>query len=194
MGNSEISDEFSDWEEVSDPYDHRQLPSSPPNPQNVEYRLVLRENYYSDGSEIFPPTEHEGLPLLPTVCKSEEEDTLSVSSLSGAVSETDSSTQRRVESDSKLSVIMRGVGRRMFAVFVTNFRCQVSGLRPGSVVVPGAVIAVAVFACLKILQLKNRLLLLIREKDQRISQLMSQIAQMNEILSARRKVPILRIN
>ncbi|KAL9246358.1 hypothetical protein vseg_019903 [Gypsophila vaccaria] len=198
MGTSEISNEFSDWEEVLDLYDRHQPPSSSPTEQqNLEFRLVLRENYYSDGSSVFPPTEHEGLPLLPSVGKSEEEDTLSVSSLPGAVSDMDSWTQRGIEPDSKLSRGVCGisaVGRRMFMVFVTNVRCQISGLRRGSVIVPGAVLAVAIFACLKILQWKNRLLLLIREKDQRISQLLSQIAHMNEILSARRKVPILRIN
>ncbi|POO03477.1 hypothetical protein TorRG33x02_006820 [Trema orientale] len=39
----------------------------------------------------------------------------------------------------------------------------------------------------------GRLLLLLREKDEKISQLLFQIAEMNEALSARRRVPVIRI-
>ncbi|KAI3433018.1 uncharacterized protein J3R85_007200 [Psidium guajava] len=40
---------------------------------------------------------------------------------------------------------------------------------------------------------ENRLLLLIRDKDQKISQLLLQIAQMNELIVARRRVQVLRV-
>ncbi|CAA3000459.1 Hypothetical predicted protein [Olea europaea subsp. europaea] len=41
---------------------------------------------------------------------------------------------------------------------------------------------------------KEHLLLLIKEKDQKINQLLLRIAQMNDIILARRKVPVLRVN
>ncbi|KAF8040460.1 hypothetical protein BT93_B2626 [Corymbia citriodora subsp. variegata] len=41
---------------------------------------------------------------------------------------------------------------------------------------------------------ENRLLLLIRDKDQKISQLLLQIAQMNELMLARRRVQVLRVS
>ncbi|XP_022946584.1 uncharacterized protein LOC111450604 isoform X1 [Cucurbita moschata] len=40
---------------------------------------------------------------------------------------------------------------------------------------------------------QHRLLLLLKHKDQKISELLVQIAQMNEMLSARRKVPVVRV-
>ncbi|PON54172.1 hypothetical protein PanWU01x14_197210 [Parasponia andersonii] len=39
----------------------------------------------------------------------------------------------------------------------------------------------------------GRLLLLLRERDEKISQLLFQIAEMNEALSARRRVPVIRV-
>lgn len=39
---------------------------------------------------------------------------------------------------------------------------------------------------------EERLMLLLREKDKQINQLLLQIAQMNEILSAQRTVPVIR--
>ncbi|XP_030515117.1 actin cytoskeleton-regulatory complex protein sla1 [Rhodamnia argentea] len=41
---------------------------------------------------------------------------------------------------------------------------------------------------------ENHLLLLIRDKDQKISQLLLQIAQMNELIGARRRVQVLRVS
>ncbi|XP_074278751.1 uncharacterized protein LOC141602355 [Silene latifolia] len=194
MGTSENSEGFSDWEEVRDPYG-QQSPSSHPDEQSLEFQMVLKENYYSDGSPVFPPTEHEGLPLLPVDCKSsEEEDSLSVASLPVVDSDTDDSRHDQMKQDSNISVVISKVKGRFLKVFATKFRFKISSMKRGSVLVPGALLAVALFACFKFLQWKNRVLNLIREKDQRISQLLSQVAQMNEILSARRKVPILRIN
>ncbi|KAH9606977.1 hypothetical protein KSS87_013752 [Heliosperma pusillum] len=200
MGTSDQnSEEFSDWEEVRNPYGQKP-PSSPTDEKSLErleYKLVLRENYYSDGSPVFPPNEHEGLDILPVDCKSsDEEDSLSVMSSPVVVSDTDDSRQHQMKhgSNTSVRVVFSKVKGRILKVFATNFRWQISSMRRGSIVVPGALLAVALFACLKFLQWRNRLLHLIREKDQRISQLLSQVAHMNEILSARRKVPILRIN
>ncbi|XWS64222.1 hypothetical protein CRYUN_Cryun06bG0168000 [Craigia yunnanensis] len=41
---------------------------------------------------------------------------------------------------------------------------------------------------------KYRLIFLIQEKDQKINQLLVQLAHMNELLSARRRVPVLRVS
>ncbi|GMI99878.1 hypothetical protein like AT2G03310 [Hibiscus trionum] len=41
---------------------------------------------------------------------------------------------------------------------------------------------------------KDRLIVLVQEKDQKINQLLFQIAHMKELISARRGVPVLRVN
>ncbi|XP_039069485.1 uncharacterized protein LOC120216037 [Hibiscus syriacus] len=41
---------------------------------------------------------------------------------------------------------------------------------------------------------KERLIVLVQEKDQRIKQLLFQIAHMKEVISARRRVPVLRVS
>lgn len=168
MGKTEISEEFSDWEEIQYPYSNQ--PSSPsPQAQRLDLELVIRDNFYDDGSSIFPPSEHEDLPLVPEKCNSPENAVTASSSSPSPlpVSETDPTDQQRLGVNSKMTVINDGIrrmGKRMSAMIGYSFhycRCPL--------MVPATALAAAVFACLKIVQWRNRVLLLIREKDQVIN-------------------------
>ncbi|KMT06998.1 hypothetical protein BVRB_6g153300 [Beta vulgaris subsp. vulgaris] len=184
--SSEFSEESGDWEVIQHPSSY-QPSSPPPDGQLFGFDLVIRDDFYDDSSSIFPPSEHEDLPLLED-CSSPRIVSPSRSPSSPACSE--------IKSDSRLSIMMNDirnrmytVGKRMFQVFI----CSSSNRKYFSII-PATMLALALFASLRILQWRNHLVLLIRERDQRISQLLHQIAHMNEILSARRKVPVMRIN
>ncbi|KNA04822.1 hypothetical protein SOVF_196160 [Spinacia oleracea] len=189
VGSSEISEESSDWEVIQHPFDHR-ASSPPPQGQLLGYEIVIRDNYYDDNSSIFPPSEHEDLPLVG------EQDSDSLQSpLPSAGSNTGALEEEKMKPDSRLSIMMNEIGTRMFTFGTRLFQVFLcSNSTRCFSIFPAAALMVALFAIVKILQWRNRFLLLVREKDQRISQLLHQIAHMNEILSARRKVPVLRIN
>ncbi|KAL2904044.1 Coagulation factor XII [Bienertia sinuspersici] len=194
---SETSGESSDWEVIQHPSYQSSSPPPPSPPSQgrlVDLELIIRDNFYDGGSSIFPPSEHEDLPLFREDSTSPTVMLPSQSPSSFACSDAGLPKEQQAKSDSRFLVVMNEIGtrmytfgRRVFQVFLcSNSRC--------SSIVPAAVMVFALFACMKILQWRNRLLLLMKEKDQRISHLLHQISHMNEILSARRKVPVLQIN
>ncbi|XP_021747317.1 uncharacterized protein LOC110713150 [Chenopodium quinoa] len=189
---SESSGESSDWELVQHSSD--QPSSPPPQGQLLGYEMVIRDNFYGDNS-IFPPSEHEDLPLLGEASGSPRNTSpRRQSSLSSACTDIGSPKEQQTKSDTRLSIMMNVMGTRMYTFGRKVFQVFLcSSSRRCFSIFPATAIVVALLACVKILQWRNRLLVLIREKDQRISQLLHQIAHMNEILSARRKVPVLRI-
>lgn len=188
---SEISEESSDWVVIQQTHNH-QPSSPPPQGQLLEFELVIRDDYYNDGSSIFPPSEHEDLPFLEEDCDSSRNMSSPRSSSPYARSDIGAPTE---EQHSRLSITMNEIGTRLYTFGRRVFHVFIySSSRRCSSIFPATALVVALFACIKILQWRNRLLFIIRERDQRISQLLHQIAHMNEILSARRKVPVLRIN
>lgn len=174
MESPGISEEFTDWEEIEFPFDN-QTSSSFPEAQHLDLEIKQDDLPFQLQEDRESP---ENAPSSPLPLQGSGTDTL---------------RQQQKKSDSKLSDVMGEVktvicamGRKMVTGLGFSFRCPTF--------VPAAALAVVILAWMKIVQGRNHLLLLLREKDQRISQLLHQIAHMNEILSARRRVAILRIN
>ncbi|CAO2829538.1 unnamed protein product [Amaranthus hypochondriacus] len=195
MVSSDISEESNDWVEIENSLNQ---PSSPlPQQQRLEYELIIRDNFYDDGSFVFPPSEHEDLPLVEDeeYCYSPRIMSSTRSPLSSACSEVSPPKDLSIQSsDSTLSVMMNRIGTGMYTLGRRMYRVFLCSSRGYSYIVPASAMTIAALLLyVKILQWRKRILHLLREKDQRISQLMHQIAHMNEILSARRKVPVLRI-
>ncbi|KAJ8433248.1 hypothetical protein Cgig2_023200 [Carnegiea gigantea] len=179
MESSEISEEITDWQEIQFPSNSHTSSSSPPA-EHLNRSTGIKEQ------EDLPFHPEEGSEPVEKVDSSP-------SPLSSQGSETDLPHHLQMKSDSKLLVFLGEVKtiicaswKRMTTALRSSFQCPTF--------VPAAALAVVILACVKIVQGRNRLFFLIREKDRRISQLLHQIAHMNDILSARRRVPVLRIN
>nr|GEY15703.1 hypothetical protein [Tanacetum cinerariifolium] len=139
---------------------------------------------------VFPPSDHEDLPVTPPP-------QLSSSSSSG-VDETDIVPREQEETGTDGKILSRlgdfrsGVFRVLYGI-----RGKVGVWSYAAVV---SVLVVGVFGIrwqrwkTRVRnQANNRMMLLINQKDEKIKQLLIQIDQLNEILSARRRVPVHRI-
>ncbi|XP_024029418.1 CASP-like protein 4A1 isoform X2 [Morus notabilis] len=222
MAETDLSDDLSEWEQIQSPFshtrpshhqstsprqiddDHQSLPLSPP-PQDLEPRR----------SPALPPPQEPNSPSPSSSSSSPTPESPPVppSSSSSRNSKRDEEATRR-RSDSRL-VAAREIGKRLrlrlgilsaevlrAASKVCNY-WMIAG-RFWSVV---SVVGVLTAMLLSLLYVKlkprwrtrrllrddkERLILLLKEKDE-ISQLLVQIAEMNEALSARRRVPVLRV-
>ncbi|KAL2459575.1 uncharacterized protein Fot_54824 [Forsythia ovata] len=173
MEKNDVSEDLSEWE-------HVQL--------NNNNSLLTKDS-------IFPPNDHEDLPV------STPRDNEQVHALSsrGSCDDDRKGGVERAESDVKKS-------KRLYLGVLNsgyfsdkNFDFFKVGL--WSVCGVAAVVLVSllhrrVLKWRKSMKMENKeyLLLLIKQKDQKINQLLLRIAQMNEILLGRRKVPVLRVN
>uniref|UniRef100_A0A803MNJ1 Uncharacterized protein n=1 Tax=Chenopodium quinoa TaxID=63459 RepID=A0A803MNJ1_CHEQI len=107
---SESSGESSDWELVQHSSD--QPSSPPPQGQLLGYEMVIRDNFYGDNS-IFPPSEHEDLPLLGEDSGSPRNTSPRQLSLSSACSDIGSPKEQQIKSDTRLSIMMNVIGTRI---------------------------------------------------------------------------------
>ncbi|KAK6133871.1 hypothetical protein DH2020_032384 [Rehmannia glutinosa] len=185
MENQHVSEELSDWEQIHSPFST--ITSELINDENP---IVVKDNFFSEPS-VFPPVNHENLPVT--------------------INPQDNDHQHLQEDDDG------GVGRwkrpclgvlkiRIFE-FAESVRkyvtCKV-GLWSFAWTASGVAGLVMVYFLhrrvliwwqrrMQIESGKESLMNLIREKDKKINQLLLQIAQMNEILLARRTVPVIRV-
>ncbi|GAB4840060.1 hypothetical protein Ancab_020769 [Ancistrocladus abbreviatus] len=196
MGSSDFSDDIiniNEWEQIQSPF-------SPSERANHE-----------DDCSMFPPSVHESLETASEEDPSQESSAAPPAALLGSENEADPPRSRWLEW--RLQVVGE-IGRQM-KLWVCNFSKRiiwvVSNCWPFmvyrvkfcSAALTASLVAAAVVSLLRARMLQrhrvawekkiDELHLLITEKDQRINQLVIQIAQMNEMLSARRRVPVVRI-
>ncbi|PIN05274.1 hypothetical protein CDL12_22193 [Handroanthus impetiginosus] len=181
-----LSEEQVDWEQIQSPFSAITAQMIDEN----DNQIVVKDDFFSE-SAVFPPGNHEDLPTGNPQENHEE----------------------RQERDSNHLSIRRwkrlnlGVLRIGIFDFVRKFRKYVT-LKVGVWSCAWTAVGVATVVLVSLLhrrvliwwqrrvQLessKESLMVLIREKDKKISQLLLQIAQMNENLIARRRVPVIRV-
>ena len=174
MVSSDISEESKDWVEIENPFNH-QPSSPPPRQQRLEYELIIRDNFYDDGSSVFPPSEHEDLPLVEDeeYCYSPRIMSSTQSPLSSACSEVSPLKDLSIQSsDSTLFVMMNRIGTGMYTLGRRMYRVFLCSSSRFSYIVPAsAMTIVALLLYVKILQWRKRILHLLREKDQVICNL-----------------------
>ncbi|GMN29720.1 hypothetical protein TIFTF001_047955 [Ficus carica] len=174
-------------------------------------------------SPVVPPHPHEPNSPSPSSSSSSPTPPPSPPAAAAVPSSSSSTNAKRDEeatrrrSDSRL-VAAREIGKRFrlrlgilsaevlrAASKVCNYR-MIVGRFWSIASVTGVVTTVLLSLCLLYLKLKprwrtritlrddrERLILLLNDKDEKISQLLVQIAEMNEALSVRRRVPVLRV-
>ncbi|KAJ0037247.1 hypothetical protein Pint_23578 [Pistacia integerrima] len=193
---------LNEWEQIQLPSLSNNTPPLPTTPSSEWDMVAIRDNYLQDSLSFFPPNQHEGLPVPPQV--EEEPNSPSGSSPSSTVSSSSAELRPRNVNDIwrvlslRSTVLCSGIVRiaakvRYRAVNLVGFRSFLS--------VTGVIAAVLLsllYARMRrwrsrVQEENNRLILLVKEKDQKIGQLLIQVAQMNELLSARVKVPVIRI-
>ncbi|KAG6651106.1 hypothetical protein I3843_06G082900 [Carya illinoinensis] len=206
MNGAEVPESLDEWQQIQ-------------SPVGIDM-AVIRDNYLDfnkDRSFVFPPSHHEGLQLqvtqqdlqAPAVTSSEPRSLSSSSSSSG--SEVEEEEYRRLP---PLRVATNEIGRRWgvrFEILRTGIFHLASRVRSCAVCSGGfwsiasvtGVVAAVLLSFLYVRVQRRRqgvhqesrlsLFSLIREKDEKIGQLLLHIAQMDEVLLARRRVPVLRI-
>ncbi|XVF03279.1 hypothetical protein REPUB_Repub04eG0247800 [Reevesia pubescens] len=204
MDEAETSDGFSEWEQIQAP--RSPTHSTPPmTPSREQYMVVVttQDNnlqHQADLSVYSPSHRHEGLEI---VSDDEPEVNSSVASRSSSTTG-DEANSGRLKKANEIGKILRN-GIVNFAARVRYYMDMDFGWGVWSVgAVCGFVAAVLTsFVYAKVRksrarvlneEKKDRLIFLIQEKDQKINKLFVQIAHMNELLSARRRVPVLRIS
>lgn len=199
MDNYQIPDEglnLDQWEQIQSPSPRVLSTRTPSREWDM---AAIRDNYLQDSVSFFPPSQHEG---LQTTTQDQHEVPNSPSSASspsllsnGLATDNSSSSALRPRFENLSFGIARIAAKfRYYAVYIGGF-CSFASVT--------GVVAAVVLCCVytkvrrtwrrKFQEENNRLIVLVKEKDQKISQLLLQISQMNELLSARRKVPVLRI-
>ncbi|CAL9100238.1 unnamed protein product [Musa acuminata var. zebrina] len=162
-----------------------------------EWEHVERPHLAEEGNAVFPPNLHEGLDLHPHAHLSVE---MSASAVENEekIEEEEEEEERAVMQRCALSGSARRsleTGLEMVCSRIPLWRGKGSSWSGGE---GWWFAAVAGFAGLMMYlsrrhrREKELLLLLNKDKDQRISQLLNQIALMNEMVAARRRVPVMR--
>ncbi|KAG8366392.1 hypothetical protein BUALT_Bualt17G0074900 [Buddleja alternifolia] len=161
----QVSEELNEWEQIQSPFS------------------TINE------SSVFPPTNHEDLPVTtPQDNNQHLQQSGPVNSISPSNGGDDSNKWIRLHLRAFLSRILRiGRGIRKYVTCKDGFwkftwsACGV------------AAVVLLWWQRRMIERSKESLMLLIREKDQKINQLLLQIAEMNEVLLARRRVHVVRV-
>ncbi|KAF5443377.1 hypothetical protein F2P56_035936 [Juglans regia] len=205
MNGAEVTESLDEWQQIQ-------------SPVGIDM-AVIRDNYLDfnkDRSFVFPPSHHEGLQLQVTQQDLQApEDTSSeprsLSSSSSSGSEGEEEENRRLSSLQVATNEIRRRWRVRFEILRTGVFHLASRVRSCAVCSGGfwsiasvtGVLAAVLLSFLYVRvqrrrrgvhqQSKLRLFSLIREKDEKIGQLLLHIAQMDEVLLARRRVPVLRI-
>lgn len=178
MEKNDISEDLSEWEHIQS------------NDNNSTHNK----------DSIFPPNDHESPPETPHNNEQIHEQKPLLSSRGD--DDREDGVERAgsgVKKSKKLNLGVLNSG--FFGIFlgIRKFDCFKVGLWSVSgvaAVVLASLLHRRVLKWWKSMQMEHKeyLLLLIKEKDQKINQLLLRIAQMNEILLARRKVPVLQVN
>ncbi|KDP41245.1 hypothetical protein JCGZ_15652 [Jatropha curcas] len=176
-----------------------------------DWEQVQPEIILQDDLSVFPPSYHEGLQISPPQppplppSPPDSQPPIQPSSVVVCSAEGEEVFSPSPDSKAKVGNEIGKCLRWRFEILRSGIVWIASRARGGSgfwsLASVSAVFATAVLLYLKLQKWRqwvreeseNRLIHLIKEKDQKISQLLLQIAQMNEMLSARRKVPVVRV-
>ncbi|XWS69673.1 hypothetical protein CRYUN_Cryun04dG0199100 [Craigia yunnanensis] len=201
MDDAEASDGFSEWEQIQAPT----LPTISLTLSEEQNMVVTKDNnpQHQHDLSVFPPSRHEGLEIT---SDEEEEvhirDELEVNSsvASWSMSTGDEANSWPLKKANEIGKILTN---GIVKVAARVRYCMAFGWGVWSVGTVSGVVA-AVFLSLvyakvrrwraRVKEEKDRLIFLIQDKDQKINQLLLQLAHMNELLSARRRVPVLRVS
>ncbi|KAK9276018.1 hypothetical protein L1049_005549 [Liquidambar formosana] len=203
MDGAEVAEGFNEWEQIQSP--SPQIPPSAAQPRGWDM-VVIRDNYLHEDCSVFPPSHHEGLQYTPPDVQPHEETNLSSSSLlSEERSQSEEQSRVTGQIGRRLRLRFELLSSRIFRMASTVRSCVAFGGGFRSLPSVAGVLAALLLSVLYVRvqrwrrrrlreENKNSLILLIKEKDEKISRLLLQIAQMNDLLSTRHRVPVLRIN
>ncbi|KAL3501459.1 hypothetical protein ACH5RR_035908 [Cinchona calisaya] len=220
MDSENTSGGQNDWVEI-------QSPSSTNKAQwfNNENSVVIKDSFFSDDCAIFPPNNHEDLPIpnQDQLNEVQQQQPLFHSLSSSASSSSDSdvegaNSEANVEENKAAgSWIRMRLGFLTFGIekFVSQMTKSRAVFRNSNIwsfasatttAGLGVVVLVVLYYSLyrrakrwkwrQVLQPESKhhhLMLLIKEKDQKINQLVIQIAQLNDMLLFRRRVPVIQV-
>ncbi|KAA8532927.1 hypothetical protein F0562_032956 [Nyssa sinensis] len=211
MDDAEASEGLNDWEPIPSTW-LETTSTTTTQARRWEEVVEIRENYLNQDCSIFPPNDHEGLPV--TSQDNQSVRASSSASLSSYYSSSPSSSADE-DDDVRPGSVAGEIGRRLrlhlrllssgiyqVAYTVRNYAVCRGGFW-SFVSVTGVLAALLMsLVYVKVQRWRRRVLqqekkdhpmLLIKEKDEKIKQLLLQIAQMNELLSSRRRVPVVRV-
>ncbi|KAI3467299.1 hypothetical protein Pfo_023962 [Paulownia fortunei] len=194
MENQHVSEELSDWEQIQSPFSTITAELISDNDNAV----VIKDNFFSESS-VFPPGNHEDLPISNP---QDNDQHLQEPEPIHFLSPSDGGDGVRRWKRLHLGVVQTGIFR--FAGRVRKYvSCKVGFWSFAWTAGGVAAVMMVYFLHRRVLiwwrrrmqleSTKESLMTLIREKDKKINQLLLQIAQMNEILLARRRVPVIRV-
>ncbi|CAI9767358.1 unnamed protein product [Fraxinus pennsylvanica] len=179
MEKNDVSEDLSDWEHI---------------------QLNNNNSNHTKGSN-FPPSDHEDLPVSTPRNSEQVHEPRPFLSPDGDGDRKDGvdRVEKDVNQSKRLHLGVLNSG--LFRIFlkIKKLDCFKVGLWTVSGVAAVVLVSLLHRRALKRwksmkMEHKEYLLLLIKEKDQKINQLLLRIAQMNDILLACRKVPVLRVN
>ncbi|KAM7487463.1 hypothetical protein LguiB_024947 [Lonicera macranthoides] len=196
MENKEdVWEVLNEWEQIPPPYSA--TPNTAQWDDDDDDTVVVRDTFTH--SSIFPPINHEGLPVIPQPPPQQP------TGEGGGKGEEEVGGEVGKKLRERLGVLRSGIVR--LAHRVGNYAVCEVGLWSIAAATSGtvALVLVLVSFCSRMQRWRrgrqrlprredmDNLMLLIKEKDKRINQLLLQIAQMDEILSASRRVPVFRV-
>lgn len=190
MENKHVSEELGEWQEVHSPFST----ISAKVINGEDNSSVVKDNFFP-GSSVFPPGNHEDLPISnPGDDHQHLEEPEPIHTPGG------DGVRRWIRLH--VGVVQTGI-LRVFGRFRNCATCKV-GLWSFAWIAGGVAAALLVSFWrrrvlvwwqrrLQLDSSRKSLLAIIDEKNKKINQLLLQIAQMNEMLVARRRVPVLRV-
>ncbi|GLU17019.1 hypothetical protein SLE2022_334180 [Rubroshorea leprosula] len=188
MNGTGEQESLTDWEEIQSPF--LKLQSTEPD------RIVCTSN---DDLSVFPPNHHEGLQIpsqdvhvpifnqeepTPLVPSPEEEADRKPGKVDNGIGKVLSYGISRAVARIRYYVVSRGWG------CLLTFR-SVAGV-VAAILLSLAYVKVRRWRGTAREERQHKLFLLIKEKDQKINQLLLQISQLNQLLYSRRRVPVFR--
>ncbi|XP_027154096.1 uncharacterized protein LOC113753997 isoform X1 [Coffea eugenioides] len=217
MENEDISGGESDWVEVQSPF----FTTKAHRNEDDENSVVIKDSFFTTDRAIFPPSNQENLPVVSLTKDQlieeqqqshiEEQQQLHPSSSPASLS-SDGDHQSEVE-EAKVenkdgNWIKRGLGFFSSGIekIVSRMR-NCADRRASTWLFASATTGVGAMLLVVVLyrrakrwrgqalpaESKQHLRLLIREKDQKINQLLHQVIQLNDMLLARRRVPVVQV-
>ncbi|CAI9096537.1 OLC1v1032713C1 [Oldenlandia corymbosa var. corymbosa] len=195
---------LSDWVEIQSAFSsdesHHGYENENENP------VVINEYFFVNDSAVFPPSHHEDLPIDSLNQAEEEEEQQSRALLLPSSSGVEKEAGKWISRDALTPRFFSSVIGKFFSGMSKKcgaFRASVWWF--GTATTGVGALALVVVLCRRAKRWRRKkvlppaadtnqhLMLLIQSKDQKISQLLLQVSQLNDMLLARRRVPVLQV-